>query len=72
MSLCLGLTSSILKLQKNVTKEKLKIANLTNLTSNAIKAGDDGFRKYFVNYQTLKKIHKGITNPSDEYLRLRI
>ncbi|HAR4483060.1 RES family NAD+ phosphorylase [Staphylococcus aureus] len=54
------------KLQKNVTKEKLKIANLTNLTSNAIKAGDDGFRKYFVNYQTLKKIHKGITNPSDE------
>lgn len=44
----------------------MKIANLTNLTSNAIKAGDDGFRKYFVNYQTLKKIHKGITNPSDE------
>lgn len=55
------------KLQKNVNKrENWKIANLTNLTSNAIKAGDDGFRKYFVNYQTLKKIHKGITNPSDE------
>ncbi len=43
----------------------MKIANLTNLR-NAIKAGDDGFRKYFVNHQTLKKIHKGITNPSDE------